>query len=66
MLQNRLDSPGDYIQYLTSHQVAKHKNTNFMESLRVALTSNSLEWVQEFGNKGLKIVLDVIKDCLRR
>ena len=28
----------------------------FCFSLRVALTNNSLEWVQDFGNKGLKQV----------
>ncbi len=33
---------------------------------RVALTNNSLEWVQDFGNKGLKQVLSVLNECFRK
>jgi len=60
-----LDSPIDYIHYLTSNEVAINKKSSCIESLRVALTSNSLEWVQEFGNKGLEIILEIIRDCLQ-
>merc|ERR1719234_1781751 len=61
---NRFDSPGDYIYHLSRQNVSIVKKLNCIESLRVALTSNSLEWVQEFGNKGLKLLLGVIKECL--
>ena len=64
--QNRVDSPGDYIYHLSRQNVSIIKKLNCIESLRVALTSNSLEWVQEFGNKGLKLLLGVIKECLGR
>ena len=64
--QNRFDSPGDYIYHLSRQNVSNVKKLNCIESLRVALTSNSLEWVQEFGNKGLKLLLGVIKECLGR
>ena len=66
MLQNRFDSPGDYIFHLSRQDVSILKKLNCIESLRVALTSNSLEWVQEFGNKGLKLLLEVITECLGR
>ena len=66
MLQNRFDSPGDYIFHLSRQDVSIVKKLNCIESLRVALTSNSLEWVQEFGNKGLKLLLEVITECLGR
>ena len=35
-----------------------------MASLRVALTNNSLDWVSEFGDKGLHKLLSVVRDCL--
>ncbi|XP_023337546.1 protein diaphanous isoform X3 [Eurytemora carolleeae] len=63
--RNRLDSPTDYIQYLSSPELSLTKKYNCVESLRVALTSNSLEWVQDFGNKGLKQVLSVLNECFR-
>merc|ERR1719319_814594 len=52
--RNRFDSPADYIQYLSNPELSLQKKYSCIESLRVALTNNSLEWVQDFGNKGLK------------
>jgi len=63
--RNRLDSPTDYIQYLSSPELSLQKKYSCVESLRVALTNNSLEWVQDFGNKGLKVVLSVLNECFR-
>merc|ERR1719219_2037373 len=52
--------------YLPSKtELSLQKKYSCIESLRVALTNNSLEWVQDFGNKGLKQVLSVLNECFR-
>ena len=61
--QNRFDSPADYIQFLSNPELSLSKKSSCVESLRVALTNNSLEWVQEFGNKGLEQVLEILNEC---
>merc|ERR550519_154791 len=63
--RNSFNSPNDYIQYLSKPDLSLLKKYNCIESLRVALTNNSLEWVQDFGNKGLKQVLSVLNECFR-
>jgi len=63
--RNKFDSPADYIQYLSNPELSLAKKYSCIESLRVALTNNSLEWVQDFGNKGLKQVLNVLNECFR-
>merc|ERR1719187_222317 len=62
---NRFDSPADYIQFLSNPEMTLAKKFSCIESLRVALTNNTLEWVQEFGNKGLEQVLEVLHECFR-
>merc|ERR1719233_305490 len=63
--RNRFDSPADYIQFLSNSEMTLAKKFSCIESLRVALTNNPLEWVQEFGNKGLEQVLEVLHECFR-
>merc|ERR1719233_2509875 len=63
--RNRFDSPADYIQFLSNPEMTLSKKFSCIESLRVALTNNTLEWVQEFGNKGLEQVLEVLHECFR-
>jgi len=63
--RNRFDSPADYIQFLSNPEMTLAKKFSCIESLRVALTNNTLEWVQEFGNKGLEQVLEVLHECFR-
>merc|ERR550519_1836284 len=63
--RNSFNSPNDYIQYLSKPDLSLLKKYSCIESLRVALTNNSLEWVQDFGNKGLKQVLSVLNECFR-
>jgi diaphanous 2 len=58
-------NPIDYIQYLSDTDLRLTKKLSCIESLRVALTSNSLEWIQEFGSKGLKEVLGLLNECFR-
>merc|ERR1719369_1551433 len=63
--RHRFDSPADYIQFLSNPEMTLAKKFSCIESLRVALTNNTLEWVQEFGNKGLEQVLEVLHECFR-
>ena len=64
--RTKFDSPADYIQFLSNPELSSSKKQHCIESLRVALTNNSLEWVQDFGNKGLKQVLNVLNECFRK
>lgn len=63
--RNRLDKPADYINYLSTPDLSVNKLTACIESLRIALTNNPLKWVEEFGMKGLKQVLNVLNECYR-
>jgi hypothetical protein len=56
----KLDSPSDYIKYLSTKDMSVPKISTCIESLKVALANHSLDWVQEFGNDGLKQVLNLI------
>ena len=66
MARTQFHSPADYIQYLSNPELSLQKKYSCIESLRVALTNNSLEWVQEFGTKGLKQVLSLLNECFRK
>ena len=66
MARTQFHSPADYIQYLSNSELSLQKKYSCIESLRVALTNNSLEWVQEFGTKGLKQVLSLLNECFRK
>ena len=57
------DSPSDYIETLSNPDLSFTRKLQSMESLRIALTSNNLVWVQEFGNNGLEHVLQVLNEC---
>lgn len=61
--RNRLDKPADYINYLSTADLSANKLYGCIESLRIALTNNPLKWVEEFGTKGLKKVLNVLNEC---
>ena len=67
--RSQFNSPADYIEYLLSPTFANLRlkdKEDCIESLRVALTNNSLEWIQEFGTKGLKQVLSLLNECFRK
>ncbi len=66
MARSQFNSPSDYIQYLSNPDLSLQKKYSCIESLRVALTNNSLEWIQEFGTKGLKQVLSLLNECFRK
>ncbi|XP_059080530.1 protein diaphanous-like isoform X3 [Tigriopus californicus] len=63
--RTQFHSPADYIQFLSGSDLSFQKKFSCVESLRVALTNNSLEWVKEFGTKGLKQVLSLLNECFR-
>ena len=65
MARNQFHHPADYIQYLSNPDLSLSKKFSCIESLRVALTSNSLAWIQEFGTKGLRQVLGLLNECFR-
>ncbi|KAF8782803.1 protein diaphanous-like isoform X1 [Argiope bruennichi] len=62
-LNNRLDSPADYISYLSNSDLSVHKLFQCLESLRIALTNNTVSWVQDFGSKGLDKLLQILNLC---
>jgi diaphanous 2 len=63
--KTKLDSPSDYISYLSNKDITVSKISTCIDSLKVALTNNSLDWVQEFGNDGLKQVLNLISKSIK-
>lgn len=64
--RNRFDTPQDYINYLGNLDLSAQKIFACMESLRVALTNNSLTWVHDFVIQGLNQVLNILNECYMR
>ncbi|GIX89718.1 protein diaphanous [Caerostris darwini] len=62
-VKNRLDSPADYISYLSNSDLSVHKLFQCLESLRIALTNNTVSWVQDFGSQGLDKLLQILNLC---
>ena len=64
--------PGDYVlelhaslsQGLQSQDYRQFHST--LSSLRVSLASNTISWVQQFGEKGLDIILKTLDDFNQR
>lgn len=66
--KSKLDSPHDYIGVLSRHHretLSLPKVANIVESLRIALSSQPVSWVEQFGGEGLKTLLDVLNDAYR-
>ncbi|KAG8184006.1 hypothetical protein JTE90_024463 [Oedothorax gibbosus] len=63
--KSRLDSPADYINYLNT-DLGVHKLFQCLESLRIALTNNTVSWVQDFGSKGLDKLLTILNTCYEK
>lgn len=61
---SKFDTPQDYISYLDNYSKADTLNPvklfNCVESLRIALTSNTLSWVHDFGNRGLTMIFNIL------
>lgn len=63
---NRFESPDGYVHYLSNPDLSAGKLLQCLTSLRIALTNNPVSWVQEFLTKGLKRILQIIEDCLKK
>ena len=50
----KFTSPNDYINYLRRPKLDYRKILSCVRSLRVALTNNSLDWIQNFGQVGTR------------
>lgn len=66
--KSKLDSPQDYITSLNRQHretLSLTKVAHIVESLRIALSSQPVSWVEQFGGEGLKTLLDVLNDAYR-
>lgn len=61
--KSKFDRPNDYINYLSQPELPLGKQYNCIESLRIALTNNTLKWVNEFGTNGLKVLISILETC---
>jgi len=68
--KSKLESSNDYINALTNaltKSTAEHLNgskvSHLVEALRITLTNNPVSWVQDFGAKGLQLVLNLLNEC---
>lgn len=63
--KNKFDKPQQIIEYLEHYSKPDFLNSSKLftcvESLRIALTNNTLSWVNEFGTEGLLKVLTILK-----
>lgn len=63
---SRFEKPRDYIDYLREPERSPAKIYQCIESLRVALTSNPISWIKEFGESGIDQIVNLLQDCKRR
>lgn len=59
---SRFEKPQDFISYLREEHSAT-KIHACLESLRVALTSNPLSWMKDFGEDGINQVIIMLQIC---
>ncbi|XP_031331598.1 protein diaphanous isoform X3 [Photinus pyralis] len=63
--ESKFDTPQQYIAYLENYSKPDTLNPskifNCVESLRIALTNNTLSWVHEFGSRGLQTVFSTLE-----
>lgn len=60
---SRFEKPQDYIDYMRDKDHSPHKIHACLESLRVALTSNPLSWMKEFGEDGINEIVIQLQSC---
>lgn len=64
---SRFEKPCDYIDYLKENpDRSPHKIYQCVESLRVALTSNPISWIKEFGEAGIDEIVNLLRESRRR
>lgn len=52
-----MHSAGQYVEKLMARELQPSKRLEIISNLRVALTSNSMSWLSEFGPSGLNAIL---------
>ncbi|XP_011194450.2 protein diaphanous isoform X2 [Zeugodacus cucurbitae] len=62
---SRFEKPLDYIEYLRNKEHNENKIYQCLESLRVALTSNPISWIKEFGEDGINEITLLLRRCLK-
>lgn len=61
---SRYEKPMDYINYLLEgDQHSPQKICQCLESLRVALTSNPISWIKDFGEDGIDVIVKLLQTC---
>lgn len=62
---SRFEKPADYIAYLQDGDFISRipKVLQCVESLRVALTSNPISWIKEFGEDGIDEIVNLLRHC---
>ncbi|XP_021701663.1 protein diaphanous [Aedes aegypti] len=62
---SRFERPIDYIQYLQDGDFNSRipKILQCVENLRVALTSNPISWIKEFGETGIDVIVNLLRHC---
>lgn len=62
VVSSRFEKPWDYIDYLRNKEHSPNKIYQCVESLRVALTSNPISWISEFGEAGIDEIVNLLRD----
>ncbi|XP_054740650.1 protein diaphanous [Anastrepha obliqua] len=60
---SRFEKPYDYIEYMRNKEHSENKIYQCLESLRVALTSNPISWIKEFGEDGINEIVLLLRRC---
>uniref|UniRef100_A0A182VTV7 Diaphanous n=1 Tax=Anopheles minimus TaxID=112268 RepID=A0A182VTV7_9DIPT len=62
---SRFEKPSDYVQYLHEGDYSNRSNKllGCLESLRVALTSNPISWIKDFGEDGINEIVNLLRYC---
>ncbi|KAF5285112.1 hypothetical protein FQA39_LY16801 [Lamprigera yunnana] len=67
--ESKFDTPQHYISYLENYSRTDTLNPskifNCVESLRIALTNNTLSWVHEFGSRGLQTIFNLLELAMK-
>lgn len=68
--KNKFEKPQQYLEYLDHYlkpeNLSPNKLLSCVESLRVALTNNTLSWVNEFGAEGLQMLYKLLSSCIKK
>ncbi|KAG7295520.1 hypothetical protein JYU34_021729 [Plutella xylostella] len=61
--RSKFEKPSDYVTYLSTPELSVGKLHSCLENLRIALTNNPLSWIEEFGTKGITVLLHTLTTC---